>query len=75
MAQIGSDENPVMFRNAIVSKGSRFRKHFDKKKYDDIYDRIFKKKSYSETMQQDLEPIEDMRTTQRRLTDLNWDGD
>ena len=62
MAQIGSDENPVMFRNAIVSKGSRFRKHFDKKK------------SYSETMQQDLEPIEDMRTTQRKLTDLNWDG-
>ena len=71
MAQIGSDENPVMFRNAIVS---RFRKHFDKKKYDDNYDRIFKKKSYSETMQQDLEPIEDMRTTQRKLTDLNWDG-
>ena len=74
MAQIGSDEYPVMFRNAIVSKGSRFRKHFDKKKYDDNYDRIFKKKSYSETMQQDLEPIEDMRTTQRKLTDLNWDG-
>ena len=44
MAQIGSDENPVMFRNSIVSKGSRFRKHFDKKKYDDNYDRIFKKK-------------------------------
>jgi len=75
MAQIGSDENPVMFRNAIVSQGSRFRKHFDKKKYDDNYDRIFKKKSYSETKQQDLEPIEDMRTTQRRLTDLNWDGE
>ena len=74
MAQIGSDENPVMFRNAIVSKGSRFRKQFDKKKYDDNYDRIFKKKSYSETMQQDLDPIEDMRTTQRKLTDLNWDG-
>ncbi len=53
MAQIGSDENPVMFRNAIVSQGSRFRKHFNKKKYDENYDRIFKKKSYSETMQQD----------------------
>ena len=64
-----------MFWNAIVSKGSRFRKHFYKKKYDDNYDRSFKKKSYSETMQQDLEPIEDMRTTQRRLTDLNWDGE
>ena len=74
MPQIGSDENPVVFRKAIVSQGSRFRKHFDKKKYDDNYDRIFKKKSYSETMQQDLEPIEDMRTTQRKLTDLNWDG-
>ena len=44
MAQIGSDENPVMFRNAIVSQGSRFRKHFDKKKYDENYDRIFNKK-------------------------------
>ena len=74
MAQIGSDEKPVMFRKAIVSKDSRFRKNFNKKKYDDNYDRIFKKKSYSETMQQDLEPIEDMRTTQRKLTDLNWDG-
>ena len=74
MAQIGSDENPVMFRNAIVSQGSRYRKHFDKKKYDENYDRIFKKKSYSETKKQDLEPVQDMRTTQRKLTDLNWDG-
>ena len=76
MAQIGSDEKPVMFRKAIVSKDSRFRKNFDKKKYDDNYDRIFKKdESHSESMQEDLEPIEDMRTTQRRLTDLNWDGE
>jgi len=76
MAQLGSDERPVMFRKAIVSKDSRFRKHFDKKKYDKNYDRIFKKeKSPSEYMQQDLEPIEDMRITQRRLTDLNWDGE
>ena len=75
MAQIGSDENPVMFRNAIVSQGSRYRKHFDKKKYDENYDRIFKKKSYSETKKQDLEPVQDMRTTQRKLTDLNWDGE
>ena len=65
MAQIGSDEKPVMFRKAIVSKDSRFRKNFNKKKYDDNYDRIFKKdKSHSETMQEDLEPIEDMRITQ-----------
>ena len=62
MAQLGSNERPVMFRKAIVSKDSRFRKHFDKKKYDENYDRIFRKK-------------EDMITTQRRLTDLNWDGE
>ena len=43
MPQIGSDEKPVMFRKAIVSKESRFRKHFDKKKYDENYDRIFKR--------------------------------
>ena len=74
MAQIGSDSNPMVLRKAIVSKPSRFRKGMDLNKYKDNYDRIFKKKSYSETMQQDLEPIEDMRTTQRKLTDLNWDG-
>ena len=62
MAQLGSDERPVVFRKAIVNKDSRFRKHFDKKKYDENYDRIFRKK-------------EDMITTQRRLTDLNWDGE
>ena len=76
MAQLGSDERPVMFRKAIVNKDSRFRKNFDKKKYDENYDRIFKKeKSHSESMQQDLEPIEDMIIIQRRLTDLNWDGE
>ena len=62
MAQLGSNERPVMFRKAIVNKDSRFRKHFDKKKYDENYDRIFRQK-------------EDMITTQRRLTDLNWDGE
>ena len=76
MSQLGSDERPVMFRKAIVSKDSRFRKNFDKKKYDENYDRIFKKeKSHSESMQQDLEPIEDMIIIQRKLTDLNWDGE
>ena len=44
MAQLGSNEKPVMFRKAIVSKESRFRKHFNKKKYDENYDRIFKDK-------------------------------
>ena len=43
MSQIGSNEKPVMFRKAIVSKESRFRKHFNKKKYDENYDRIFKR--------------------------------
>ena len=62
MSQLGSDEKPVMFRKAIVNKESRFRKNFDKKKYDENYDRIFRQK-------------EDMVTTQRRLTDLNWDGE
>ena len=45
MAQLGSDEKPVMFRKAIVSKNSRFRKNFDKKKYDKNYDRIFNKEN------------------------------
>ena len=76
MPQLGSDEKPVMFRKAIVNIDSRFRKNFNKKKYDENYDRIFKKeRSHSESMQEDLEPIEDMRITQRRLTDLNWDGE
>ena len=41
MPQIGNNENPVMFRKAIVSKDSRFRKGFDKDKYQENYDRIF----------------------------------
>ena len=31
MEQIGSEERPVMFRKAIVSKESRYRKGFNKK--------------------------------------------
>jgi|TARA_B100000214_G_scaffold131809_1_gene93697 hypothetical protein len=42
--QIGSDENPMMFRRTLVSKECRFRKGFDKNKYQDNYDRIFRKK-------------------------------
>ena len=34
-----------MFRKAIVAKESRFRKGFDKKKYDENYDRIFNRGS------------------------------
>ena len=36
MAQIGSEERPVMFRKAIVSKESRYRKGFNKKKFESI---------------------------------------
>ena len=41
--QIGSDNNPMMFRKTLVSKESRFRKGFDKNRYQANYDRIFKK--------------------------------
>ena len=41
MAQIGSEEKPVMFRKAIVAKESRFRKGFNKSKYDQNYEKIF----------------------------------
>ena len=49
MPQIGSNENPVMFRKAIVSKDSRFRKGFDRKKYDENYDKIFRNTSEFES--------------------------
>ncbi len=45
MPQIGNNEKPVMFRKAIVSKDSRFRKGFDKDKYQENYDLIFGNKS------------------------------
>ena len=45
MPQIGNNEKPVMFRKAIVSKDSRFRKGFDKDKYQENYDHIFGNKS------------------------------
>ena len=41
--QIGSDENPMMLRKILVIKECRFRKGFDKNKYKDNYDRIFRK--------------------------------
>ena len=44
MPQLGSDKKPiVMHTGTIVSKESRYRKGFDKKKYDENYDRIFRK--------------------------------
>ena len=45
MPQVGSNENPMMFRKAIVSKDSRFRKGMNLSQYKDNYDRIFKKDS------------------------------
>jgi len=41
MPQIGNNDKPVMFRKAIVSKESRFRKGFHKDKYQENYERIF----------------------------------
>jgi hypothetical protein len=44
MPQIGSDEKPfVVNTGTTVSKESRFRKGFNKAKYDENYDRIFRK--------------------------------
>ena len=48
MAQIGSDSNPMVFRKAIVSKPSRFRKGMNLNKYKYNYDRIFNKKHETE---------------------------
>ncbi len=46
MAQLGSNEKPfVMHTGTKVSKESRFRKNFNKSKYDENYGRIFKKKA------------------------------
>ena len=46
MPQLGSEQKPfVMHTGTFVSKESRFRKGFDKKKYDENYDRIFKKET------------------------------
>ena len=44
MPQLGSDEKPiVMHTGTAVSKESRYSKGFNKKKYDENYDRIFRK--------------------------------
>jgi len=46
MPQLGSNEKPfVMHTGTKVSKESRFRKGFDRKKYSENYDRIFKKEA------------------------------
>mgnify|MGYP003140296773 CR=1 FL=1 len=44
MPQLGSNEKPFVMRTGTkVSKESRFRKNFNKLKYDENYGRIFKK--------------------------------
>lgn len=44
MAQIGSDNKPFVVKTGtLVSKESRFRQGFNKAKYDENYDRIFRK--------------------------------
>ena len=51
MPQLGSNEKPfVMSTGTKVSKESRFRKGFDKKKYSENYDRIFKKEATTEKL-------------------------
>tara|TARA_R110000787_G_scaffold136976_1_gene249638 strand:- start:1718 stop:1879 length:162 start_codon:yes stop_codon:yes gene_type:complete len=46
MPQLGSNEKPFVMRTGTkVSKESRFRKNFNKSKYDENYSRIFKKES------------------------------
>ena len=46
MAQFGSEENPFMIHTGTaVSKKSRYRKGFNKKKYDLNYERIFRKEN------------------------------
>tara|TARA_R110000824_G_C14841200_1_gene638994 strand:- start:293 stop:454 length:162 start_codon:yes stop_codon:yes gene_type:complete len=46
MPQLGSNEKPfVMHTGTKVSKESRFRKNFNKSKYDENYGHIFKKKT------------------------------
>ena len=52
MPQLGSDEKPFMVHpKGIVSKESRFRKGFNKKKYSENYDRIFNSKSKKDKAQ------------------------
>ena len=48
MPQVGSDANPVMFRQTIASKESRFRKGMNLSKYKDNYERIFSNSSVDE---------------------------
>ena len=45
MPQIGTNDKPVIFRKATVSPESRFRKGFDKDKYQENYNRIFGNKT------------------------------
>ena len=49
MAQIGSDNKPFVVKTGtLVSKESRFRQGFNKAKYDENYDRIFRKNKESD---------------------------
>ena len=51
MPQLGSNAKPfVMSTGTKVSKESRFRKGFDKIKYSENYDRIFKKEATTEKL-------------------------
>jgi len=69
MPQIGSESSPIMIKGNRKGKKlgmvGKFSKTKSIKNYQDNYDRIFRKNQQKE----------DMITTQRRLTELNWDGE
>ncbi len=63
MAQIGSDANPMMFRKAIVSKPSRFRRGMNLSQYKDNYDRIFSKGQDTSEYPTEIEAARDKSKT------------
>ena len=63
MPQVGSNENPMMFRKAIVSKDSRFRKGMNLSQYKDSYERIFRKDVDTEQYDTEFEAARDKSKT------------
>ena len=63
MPQIGSEAKPVMFRKAIVGKGSRFRKGMNLSQYKDNYDRIFNKSENTTEYETEIEAAREKSKT------------
>ena len=63
MPQVGSEQNPMMFRKAIVGKGSRFRKGMNLSQYKDNYDRIFNKGENTTEYETEIEAARDKSKT------------